>query len=211
MAGGIQITWTSERSLCVRGARSDPAAVVALRSVEGVRDAAPAEMDLYVQVDPLADVTERQILHALESASGRTAFEPRTHEIPVCYDARYGPDLAYVAEHCGLSSSDVVELHASIEFRVKFLGFAPGFGYLDGLPESLQVPRLASPRTRVEAGSVGLAGPYSGVYGLAGPGGWRVIGRTKAVMFGVERAEPALLRAGDMVRFCPVSAQEFES
>lgn len=211
MAEGIRIEWTSERSLRVQGVASTPSAVSALRELPGVLDVVPAEAAVFVRVDPLAGVAIDQIGNALGSVGKQADIEPRAHEIPVCYEHPYALDLAEVAEHAGISTSDVVELHASTEFTVKFLGFAPGFGYLGGLPDSLHVPRLASPRTRVEAGSVGIAGPYSGVYGLAGPGGWRIIGRTKTVMFGVERSEPALLRAGDVVRFRPVSLREFEA
>lgn len=211
MAGGIRIEWTSERSLRVVGVPTAHRAVDALASLPGIRDAALAEGAIYVQVDPLAGVTPSSISKALEAKSARAAAEPRVHDIPVCYGGRHGPDLADVAQHAGMLDGEVVELHASTEFTVKFLGFAPGFGYLDGLPERLQAPRLASPRTRVEAGSVGIAGPYSGVYGLAGPGGWRIIGRTKTVMFGLERDEPALLRAGDIVRFKPICVREFEA
>jgi KipI family sensor histidine kinase inhibitor len=119
----------------------------------------------------------------------------------VSYGGKDGPDLAEVARLTGMSEAEVVRAHTSARLMVAFLGFAPGFAYLTGLPESLRVPRLASPRTRLEAGSVGLAGPYTGVYALPGPGGWRIIGRARAVMFGVEHPEPALLRAGDVVRF----------
>lgn len=209
MAGGIRIEWTSERSLRVVGVSSEPSAVDVLASLQGVRDAVPAEGAIYVQVDPLSGITPSSISKALEAKSARASAQPRVHEIPVCYGGQHGPDLDDVARQAGMAEREVVELHASAEFTVKFLGFAPGFGYLGGLPDRLQVPRLASPRTRVEAGSVGIAGPYSGVYGLAGPGGWRIIGRTRTVMFGVERDDPALLRAGDVVRFRPISAQEF--
>lgn len=211
MAEGIRIEWTSERSLRVRGVASTPAAISVLRGLSGVLDVTPAEAAVFVRINPLASVAIDQIGKALQAARSRQAAEPRVHEIPVCYEHPCAPDLAKVAEHAGMSTGDVVDLHASTEFTVKFLGFAPGFGYLGGLPDKLHVPRLTSPRTRVDAGSVGIAGSYSGVYGLAGPGGWRIIGRTKAVMFGVERAEPALLRAGDVVRFRPIGLREFEA
>jgi KipI family sensor histidine kinase inhibitor len=187
------------------------AAAEALRGARGVIDVAPTETAVYVTVDPLAKVTPDRIARRLEGILKRPAPEPRTHEIEVCYESPFGLDLAKVANLAGMTEREVVEAHTSTEFTVAFLGFAPGFGYLTGLPERLHVPRLASPRTRLEAGSVGIAGPYSGVYGLPGPGGWRILGRAKAVMFGVEREEPALLRAGDAVRFRAISAEEFHA
>ncbi|MCL2542351.1 MAG: allophanate hydrolase subunit 1 [Nocardioidaceae bacterium] len=118
--------------------------------------------------------------------------------IPVTYD---GPDLAEVAELTGLSDSEVVEAHVGSEWRVAFGGFAPGFAYLVGGDTRLQVPRRETPRTRVPAGSVGLAGEFSGIYPRESPGGWRLIGRTDAVLWDLARDEPALLTAGATVRF----------
>jgi KipI family sensor histidine kinase inhibitor len=122
-------------------------------------------------------------------------------ELPVRYD---GPDLAEVALLTGLGTAEVVVAHTSAEFTVAFTGFAPGFAYLRGLPEALHVPRRSEPRTRVEAGSVGLAGVYSGVYPRVSPGGWQLIGRLDPEappLWDTDRAEPALLRPGTRVRF----------
>jgi len=119
-------------------------------------------------------------------------------ELPVVYD---GPDLALVGEHWGVPAGEVGAIHAATPFRVAFVGFAPGFGYLTGLPDDRAVPRLASPRTRVPAGSVALAGAYTGVYPTASPGGWLLIGRTDAELFDPARQPPALLRPGVRVRF----------
>ncbi|WP_030810419.1 5-oxoprolinase subunit PxpB [Streptomyces sp. NRRL F-2799] len=124
-------------------------------------------------------------------------------ELPVHYD---GPDLAEVAAHWGVSAREVAEIHASTEFTVAFCGFAPGFGYLTGLPEHRYVPRRATPRTAVPAGSVALAGPYTGVYPRSSPGGWQLIGRTDAVLWDTAREPAALLAPGTRVRFTPVGA-----
>ncbi|MEU5704061.1 5-oxoprolinase subunit B family protein [Streptomyces aurantiacus] len=122
-------------------------------------------------------------------------------EIPVRYD---GPDLADVAERWGVSPGEVARIHAAAEFRVAFCGFAPGFGYLTGLPARYGVPRHDTPRTTVPAGSVGLAGPYTGVYPRSSPGGWRLIGTTDAVLWDHARVPAALLSPGTPVRFVPV-------
>jgi KipI family sensor histidine kinase inhibitor len=125
----------------------------------------------------------------------------RPIEIPTVYD---GEDLAVVAGHWGVPVGEVIARHLATEFRVAFCGFAPGFGYLTGLPAELAVPRLATPRPRVPAGSVGLAGAYTGIYPSASPGGWLLIGRTDVVLFDVAADPPALLGPGARVRFVPV-------
>ncbi|MFD5159896.1 allophanate hydrolase subunit 1 [Streptomyces hawaiiensis] len=121
-------------------------------------------------------------------------------EIPVRYD---GPDLADVAAHWGVPEHEVARIHGDTEFRVAFCGFAPGFGYLTGLPPRYDVPRRATPRTAVPAGSVALAGPYTGVYPRSSPGGWQLIGTTDAVLWDHARVPAALLSPGTRVRFVP--------
>ncbi|MFH8842573.1 5-oxoprolinase subunit PxpB [Streptomyces sp. NPDC017868] len=119
-------------------------------------------------------------------------------EVPVRYD---GPDLAEVAALWGVSVEAAVRIHTAAEFRVAFCGFAPGFGYLTGLGERYEVPRRATPRTAVPAGSVALAGPYTGIYPRSSPGGWQLIGTTGLVLWDVERDPAALLTPGTRVRF----------
>ncbi|MFG2720025.1 5-oxoprolinase subunit PxpB [Streptomyces sp. NPDC048416] len=121
-----------------------------------------------------------------------------TVEIPVRYD---GPDLADVAALWRVTVPEAVRIHSSAEFRVAFCGFAPGFAYLTGLTERYAVPRRATPRTAVPAGSVALAGPYTGVYPRSSPGGWQLIGRTEAVLWDARREPAALLAPGTRVRF----------
>lgn len=140
-----------------------------------------------------------------DTLAGRTPEPPGTAaeespllELPCRYD---GPDLADVAAHWGVPVDEVVRLHTGTEFRVAFCGFSPGFGYLTGLPADRAVPRRDSPRPRVPAGSVGLAGEYSGVYPGESPGGWQLIGRTDRVLFDVSADPPALLTPGRRVRF----------
>ncbi|EAB2687507.1 5-oxoprolinase subunit PxpB [Salmonella enterica] len=133
------------------------------------------------------------------------ALEPdsRSVEIPVIYGGAGGPDLAAVARHSGLSEKQVVELHASVEYVVWFLGFQPGFPYLGNLPEPLHMPRRAEPRLQVPAGSVGIGGAQTGIYPLSTPGGWQLIGLTPLKLFDPMREPPVLLRPGDSVRFVP--------
>lgn len=130
-------------------------------------------------------------------------------DIPVVYD---GPDLGRVAEHTGLSVAELIERHAGTEYRVALIGFAPGFPYLDGLDPALATPRLATPRPRVEAGSVAIGGDHTGIYSVPGPGGWNLIGRTAVRLFDPARASPGdeaamcWLQPGDRVRFVPEGA-----
>jgi KipI family sensor histidine kinase inhibitor len=137
--------------------------------------------------------------------STESAWPPgdSTVEVPVRYGGADGPDLDAVADLTGLSRAAVVELHASTVYRVLFLGFAPGFGYLGPLPAGLIVPRRASPRVRVPARSVAIAGPYTAIYPIESPGGWQILGRTTAAMWDPHRASPALLEPGMVVRFVP--------
>lgn len=133
------------------------------------------------------------------------ALEPesRNIDIPVIYGGEAGPDLALVARHANLSEKQVVELHASVDYVVWFLGFQPGFPYLGGLPDVLATPRRAEPRLSVPAGSVGIGGVQTGIYPLQTPGGWNLIGRTDVPLFNPSLPEPVLLRPGDTLRFIP--------
>lgn len=172
------------------------------RRTEGtltVREIVPAART--VLLDGLADPA--RLASELTAAVVPPAL-PRTQEIielPVRYD---GPDLADVAALWGVSEEAVARIHADTEFRVAFCGFAPGFGYLTGLPARYHVPRRATPRTSVPAGSVGLAGPYTGVYPRSSPGGWQLIGTTGAVLWDHTRVPAALLSPGTRVRFVRV-------
>jgi 5-oxoprolinase (ATP-hydrolysing) subunit B len=129
--------------------------------------------------------------------------DSRQIDIPVVYGGALGPDLPMVAGHSGLTPKQVVELHASQDYVVWFLGFQPGFAYLGGLPPKLAMPRRAEPRLQVPAGSVGIGGQHTGIYPLNTPGGWQLIGHTSLAMFDASRPEPVLLRPGDTVRFVP--------
>ncbi|PEI03354.1 hypothetical protein CRM79_08975 [Pantoea agglomerans] len=129
--------------------------------------------------------------------------ESRLVEIPVIYGGESGPDLVVVAEHAALTPGQVVELHSSSDYVVFFVGFQPGFPYLGGLDPRLHIPRRAEPRVAVPAGSVGIGGSQTGVYPLASPGGWQLIGQTRTALFDPLQQPPTLLRPGDRVRFVP--------
>lgn len=129
---------------------------------------------------------------------------PRTVRIPVQYGGAVGADLAWVAEHAKLSVDEVIQLHSKASYTVFFMGFLPGFAYLDGLDARLQAPRKTTPSTKILAGSVGIGGSQTGIYPLTSPGGWQIIGHTPLVLFDAERTPSSLLQAGDVVQFVPI-------
>jgi KipI family sensor histidine kinase inhibitor len=173
-------------------------------------DIVPAYASLALFVDPtrcalLQDPLETATAWVRARIEAMSATRPPAAgtcvEIAVRYGGVDGPDLADVAAACGLPVDDVVARHVAVEYRVAMLGFSPGFPYLLGLDPMLAMPRLATPRRRVEAGSVAIGGAQTGIYPRPGPGGWRVIGRTDAVLFDPARSPPSLLQPGDRVRF----------
>lgn len=192
----------------ITGSRAaDRAAALAARlqaaPPAGVLDAVAAYETLAVYFDPLvcdsARLTSDLALAATDVPVSESASKA-AHVLPVVYD---GEDLAAVAEHTGLAPSRIAEIHSSVEYSVLAVGFVPGFAYLGELDERIRVPRRNTPRTRVPAGAVAIAGPHTAVYPLATPGGWHLIGRTSIRMFEARRSPPALLSAGDRVRFVP--------
>lgn len=170
--------------------------------IAGVRELVPGYNTLLIEFDPLILDTaklERRLPKLSEQAP--PIWEQREHEISVRYD---GEDLHEVARLAGIGIAEVIQRHCAPLYTVAFLGFAPGFPYLSGLDPKLQVPRLKSPRIRVAAGSVAIAGEFAGIYPQATPGGWRVLGHTDAVLFDAGHAQPALLMPGDKLRFRPL-------
>lgn len=152
----------------------------------------------------------RQRLRRLdEAASVEADLAERVIEIPVCYGGDFGPDLDEVAARHGLTARQVIRRHSRPLYRVYFLGFLPGFAYLGGLPPSLETPRRPRPRLHVPAGAVGIAGEQTGVYPLQTPGGWQIIGQTPLRVYDPRREAPALLSAGDRVKFVPVDAGRY--
>ena len=181
-------------------------------AIAGVEEAVPTYRSLAIYYDPLAIDRESLVDHiqALQgSLDGGQEQRPRVVEIPTVYGGDYGPDLDFVARHASLSHDEVIHLHTEPLYHVYMLGFTPGFAYLGELPERLSVPRLATPRLKVPAGSVGIAGKQTGVYPLDSPGGWRIIGRTYLRLFDASRRVPTPILPGDKVRFLRIEEQEY--
>lgn len=183
-------------------------------SFDGFAEYVPAFTTVTVFYEPMT-VTYQSVQLHLEEMLAEVMAHPekpvfRLVEIPVVYGGIWGPDLETVAAHAGLSTAEVISLHTEPEYLVHMIGFAPGFPYLAGLNEKIAAPRRELPRSAIAAGSVGIAGKQTGVYPIETPAGWQIIGRTPLRLFDVNRAEPALLRAGDRVRFVPVTDVAFE-
>jgi KipI family sensor histidine kinase inhibitor len=175
-----------------------------LEGVRGILNIHPAYTSVLVDFDPRLRThaqVEAVIRERVESGECASAAPPRCIEIPVRYGGEFGPDLADVARHTGLSEARVVELHSAAEYLVYFVGFSTCFPYLGGLPPELATPRLAAPRKHVPVGSVAIGGAQAGIYPLSSPGGWRLIGRTALQLFDAGASPPPLLRMGDRVRF----------
>jgi KipI family sensor histidine kinase inhibitor len=180
----------------------------------GVVNLQPAYASLLVSYDPRrvqAEEIRTAVTGKVEAAGDAPLPEPRLVDIPVCYGGDSGPDLDEVAAACGLDSGEVVREHAAGDYVVYFLGFSPGFPYLGGLSPRIAAPRRATPRKRVPEGSVAIGGSQTGIYPLASPGGWQLIGRTPLALFDAGRTPPALLAVGDRVRFVPISEAEYQT
>ncbi len=184
---------------------------LAAAALPGIVDLVPAYSTLTVFFDP--DVRDARSLGAvLRRIVEETRLPPaplRRIELPVCYEGEYAVDLEAVCEHSGLRREEVVQRHRQVDYRVCFIGFAPGFPYLSGLDAALHMPRRATARLAVPAGSVAIGGAQTGVYPGVTPGGWHIIGRTPLELFDPAREPMCLLRAGDSLRFVPIAAADF--
>lgn len=180
----------------------------------GMVEYIPAFTTVTVFYDPLRlpyQTVCRKLEQIVAELGDAADSRPRIVEIPVCYGGELGPDLEFVADHNGLTPDEVIAIHSGGEYLVYMIGFAPGFPYLGGLSDRIAAPRRPSPRLAIPAGSVGIAGMQTGVYPIETPGGWQLIGRTPLALFRPDEDPPSLLQAGDIVRFRPISREEFDA
>ncbi len=170
----------------------------------GIVETVPAYATLLVHYDPLK-LTYEEVRDWLKGELGQAdevaARAARRVEVPVRYGGEYGPDLHFVASYHHTTAAEIVRLHTESDYSVFMMGFTPGFPYLGKLDEALVTPRLETPRTRVPAGSVGIAGAQTGIYPIESPGGWRIIGQSSLRLFDLSAGEPFLFAPGDSVRF----------
>lgn len=183
------------------------------QKIQGITETVPTYCTLMIHYDPCL-LSYGELLAKLRALAGSidlAALPPsEVLEIPVLYGGEMGPDLAHVAEHAGISEADVIKLHSAPEYLIYMLGFTPGFTYLGGLNPKLETPRLQTPRVSIPAGSVGIAGKQTGIYPIASPGGWQLIGRTPVRMYDPARETPILPRAGQYIRFLPITETEYQ-
>lgn len=188
------------------------ALVLEERPPAGVLEVIPTYRSLLIVYDPIATGPEdlKRKLFDLEGDLDDSRIpEPATVKIPVCYGGDFGPDIGFVARTNGLTVDEVIRIHSESTYPIYMIGFTPGFPFLGGLAEVLHTPRLETPRTRVPEGSVGIANAQTGVYPVASPGGWRLIGRTPLRLFAPERENPFRYAAGDRIRFVPISEADY--
>lgn len=196
---------------------SQAARTLAAAALPGNCEVVPSYVAVTVAYDPLStsfEAVREAVQHALDQTEALPRRPWRTVAVPVCYGCEpsaqeLGPDLAALASHCGLAPTEAARLHADRPYRIDMLGFMPGFAYLSGLDTRLRCPRLATPRTAVPAGSVGIGNNQTGVYPLPSPGGWHLIGRTPARLFDPDRSAPIPYQPGDYLRFEPIDYPTF--
>ncbi|MBR3770099.1 MAG: 5-oxoprolinase subunit PxpB [Lachnospiraceae bacterium] len=180
--------------------------------IEGVVDIIPAFCSLLINYDPRVisyEEMKQRMQDLIKVDAKAEAGRKRVFEIPVCYGGEYGPDIANIAKNAGLSEKEVIEIHSSRDYLIYMLGFLPGFTYLGGLDERIHTPRLATPRIKINAGSVGIGGSQTGIYPLDSPGGWQLMGMTPVKTYDPEREIPILVEAGDYIRFVPITEAEY--
>ena len=182
--------------------------------IRGIVELIPTYCSLLIQYDPM-DLRYGQLrdrLEALVTQLDEVEMPPKqVVEIPVAYGGEYGPDLGEVARAHNISEEEVIKLHSEPEYPIYMLGFVAGFPYLGGMNKAIATPRKKSPRIKIEAGSVGIAGEQTGIYSVESPGGWQIIGRTPLKLYDVNRNEPVLLKAGQYIKFKPITKEEFRA
>lgn len=183
-------------------------------AVEGIVETVPTYRSLMVVYDPerigYEELTAR--FDEIMGNMGKIQIPPPVViEVPVLYGGEMGPDLENVASHNGLTPDEVVDIHTSRDYLIYMLGFIAGFPYLGGMDDRIATPRLKSPRVKIEGGSVGIAGEQTGIYPVASPGGWQLIGRTPLRLYDADREKPVLLEAGQYIRFVSVNEAEYEA
>ena len=181
-------------------------------NIPGITEMIPTFRSLLVSCDML-QISYSKLSVMLSVLSRELEMNQAAHhrivKIPCCYGARFGADLTDMERLTGLSREEIIELHSSVDYKIYMLGFLPGFVYLGGLDKRLEVPRLDTPRVRIGKGAVGIGGNQTGIYPMESPGGWRLIGGTPVDLYDPEREDPVLLRAGEYIRFVPISIMDY--
>ena len=180
--------------------------------LKGIVEVVPTYCSLIVHYNPF-DIDYYTLMNKLDSLENRISntdcCESRVIEIPTVYGEKYGVDIENVAKTNGLSVEEVINIHTSKEYLVYMLGFTPGFAYLGGMDKKIETPRLKTPRIKIDAGSVGIAGSQTGIYPIDSPGGWQLIGKTPLKLYDPYKETPILLKSGDYIKFIKISEEEY--
>jgi inhibitor of KinA len=183
--------------------------------VNGAEECVPTYASLLVYYNPLKTSYEQMVFALKDLEINLDEFsvnmKTRTIIVPTVYGGSFGPDLTGVAEYHRLAETEVIRLHSKNEYAVYMIGFIAGFPYMGKVSEAIATPRLETPRLKIPAGSVGIAGNQTGIYPCESPGGWRIIGRTPLVLFNPLESQPALFQSGDRVVFKPISEREYRA
>ncbi|MGO1470162.1 MAG: 5-oxoprolinase subunit PxpB [Tissierella sp.] len=186
--------------------------VLDTEKIEGINEIIPTYRSILVLYDPLI-IGFKELVEKLKIKENDLKDSKESEitiiELPTVYGGEYGPDIDFVAKHNNLTRDQVIDIHSSRDYLVYMLGFTPGFSYLGGMSEEIETPRLQTPRTKIPAGSTGIAGKQTGIYPIDSPGGWQLIGRTPVKLYTPLEDPPVLLNAGDYVRFVPVDEKEY--
>lgn len=208
----ITVCFENEISKEVNGFVTSFTCAVEQKGIKGVIELIPAFNSVTVLYDSTVvpsytlKIKLERIIKKLGNSQQSSAV---LYKIPVCYEEEFSPDMKNVEAHTGLSREEIIEIHSSTDYLIYMLGFLPGFAYLGEMDKRLATPRLDSPRVEISRGAVGIGGEQTGIYPVASPGGWQLIGRTPVLVYDREREKPILYKSGDYIRFVPISRNEY--
>lgn len=208
----ITVCFENEISKEVNGFVTSFTCAVEQKGIKGVIELIPAFNSvtmLYDSTVTSAGTLKIKLERIIKKLGNSQQSSAVLYKIPVCYEEEFSPDMKNVEAHTGLSREEIIEIHSSTDYLIYMLGFLPGFAYLGEMDKRLATPRLDSPRVEISRGAVGIGGEQTGIYPVASPGGWQLIGRTPVLVYDRERENPILYKSGDYIRFVPISRNEY--
>ncbi len=208
----ITVCFENEISKEVNGFVTSFTCAVEQKGIKGVIELIPAFNSVTVLYDSTvisAGTLKIKLERIIKKLGNSQQSSAVLYKIPVCYEEEFSPDMKNVEAHTGLSREEIIEIHSSTDYLIYMLGFLPGFAYLGEMDKRLATPRLDSPRVEISRGAVGIGGEQTGIYPVASPGGWQLIGRTPVLVYDRERENPILYKSGDYIRFVPISRDEY--